>query len=267
MKKTAVAICTALALLVGCKSSTQEGATHTTRKQLLLVSDAMVSQQAAQAYRQELVKANRGHKLNAGPEAERVYNIAKRLIAQVAVFKPEATAWKWEINTINSKEVNAYCMPGGKIVVFTGIINTLQLTDDELAAVIGHEISHALREHGREKVSQQLLAQGAITVVGAVTQSRVKTGMAAMVGQYLFALPFSRTMETESDIMGLELMARAGFNPDAAPNVWRKMAQLTQQKPPEFLSTHPSDKTRIADLEKALPTVRPLYETAKNRVD
>ena len=265
MKRMLVAVFTALMLLItGCQSSTEQGATKTTRKQLLLVPADAINQQSAQAYRQTLVKANRMHRLDTtSPDAQRVLTIAQRLANQVSVFRPDATQWKWEVNTIKSDEVNAFCMPGGKIAVFTGIIRKLNLTDDELAAVIGHEISHALREHSREKVSQQLLQQGAITIVGVATGSQIHQGMAALISQYLFALPYSRTMETESDIMGLELMARAGFNPEAAPNVWRKMAKLQQGRtPPQFLSTHPSDQTRIANLEKALPTVKPLYEAA-----
>lgn len=264
MKRMLVAVLAALSLLVtGCQSSTESGATKTTRKQLLLVPSEAVNQQSAQAYRQTLVKAQRARRLDTtSPDAKRVLAIAQRLANQVSVFRPDATSWKWEVNTIRSDEVNAFCMPGGKIAVFTGIIQKLNLTDDELAAVIGHEISHALREHSREKVSQQLLQQGAITLVGIATGSQIQQGMAALISQYLFALPYSRTMETESDIMGLELMARAGFNPEAAPNVWRKMAKVQKGAPPQFLSTHPSDQNRIANLEKALPTVKPLYEAA-----
>lgn len=265
MKKMLVAVLAALTMLVtGCQSSTESGATQTTRKQLLLVPAEAVNQQSAQQYRATLVKAQRLRRLDTtSPDAQRVVAIAQRLANQVSVFRPDATTWKWEVNTIKSDEVNAFCMPGGKIAVFSGIIKKLNLTDDELAAVIGHEICHALREHSREKVSQQLLQQGAITLVGIATGSQIQQGMAALIGQYLFSLPYSRTMETESDIMGLELMARAGFNPEAAPNVWRKMAKLQGGKaPPQFMSTHPSDQTRIANLEKALPTVKPLYEAA-----
>ncbi len=265
MRKLLAAVFAMLTLLVvGCQSSTDSGVTKTTRKQLLLVPAETVNQQSAQAYRATLVKAQRLRRLDTtSPEAQRVVAIAQRLANQVSVFRPDATAWKWEVNTIKSDEVNAFCMPGGKIAVFSGIIKKLNLTDDELAAVIGHEISHALREHSREKVSQQLLQQGAVTLVGIATGSQIQQGMAALISQYLISLPYSRTMETESDIMGMELMARAGFNPEAAPNVWRKMAKLQKgQTPPQFLSTHPSDQTRITNLEKTLPTVKPLYEAA-----
>ena len=257
-------IVTILALFItGCKSSTQEGITHATRKQLLLVPADTINQQSALAYRKEIINAYHAHALNTGIYAQRVLAITKRLANQVGVFRPDATSWKWEVNTINSHEINAYCMPGGKIIVFTGIIKTLNLTDDELAAIIGHEISHALREHSREKISQQALQQGAINLIGTLTGSYVKQGMAALVGKYLLTLPFSRTMETEADTMGMELMARAGFNPAAAPNVWRKMAAIQKGKSiPAFMSTHPSDSERIVNLEKVVPTVQTLYETA-----
>ena len=156
-------------------------------------------------------------------------------------------------------------MPGGKIIVFTGIIKTLNLTDDELAAIIGHEISHALREHSREKISQQALQQGAINLIGTLTGSYVKQGMAALVGKYLLTLPFSRTMETEADTMGMELMARAGYDPRAAVNVWKKMAKTNNNNSFDILSSHPSDTKRIENLENHLPEVIPLYEAAKKQ--
>lgn len=255
-------------LLSGCESTTAGGATGTSRSQLLLISSEDVNTGSAQAYKQEMDKARSASALNTNANyTKRVNAISKRLIAQVGVFRPDAKDWKWEVNVINSKTVNAYCMPGGKIAVYTGIISELNLTDDELAAVIGHEISHALREHSREQISQQIARDQAISIggsllgMGSTTQS-----LAQVASEYVLTLPFSRTMETESDIMGMELMARAGYNPEGAISIWRKMSALSGgQAPPEFTSTHPSDKTRIANLEKELPKVMPLYEQAKGK--
>jgi predicted Zn-dependent protease len=160
-------------------------------------------------------------------------------------------------------------MPGGKIMVYTGLIEKVKTTDDELAAVIGHEIAHALREHGRERMSLAYAQQGGIALLAAAlgsrknTQTAVALGAATMGAQLFFALPNSRTQETEADRMGLELSARAGYNPAAAVSLWKKMGEVGGDKPAEFFSTHPSDKTRIADIESLLPTVMPLYEQTK----
>jgi Zn-dependent protease with chaperone function len=159
-------------------------------------------------------------------------------------------------------------MPGGKIMVYTGLIEKIKTTDDELAAVIGHEIAHALREHGRERMSLAYAQQGGIALLAAVLGSKKNTatglalGGAAMGSQLFFSLPNSRTQETEADRMGLELAARAGFNPNAAVSLWTKMGQNGGKKPAEFFSSHPADKTRIDNLSKLIPTVMPLYEQA-----
>ncbi|MCL1886470.1 MAG: M48 family metallopeptidase [Betaproteobacteria bacterium] len=252
-------------VLSGCQSTTASGITGSSRSQFLLISSEDVNTGAALAYKQEINKARSAKALDTNASyTKRVNAISKRLIEQVGVFRPDAKNWNWEMHVITSKSINAYCMPGGKIAVYTGIISTLNLTDDELAAVIGHEIAHALREHSREQISQQiakdqvLLIGGSLLGMGSTTQN-----LANIASKYAFSLPFSRTMETESDIIGMELMARAGFNPEAAINVWRKMNALGNEAPPEFISTHPSDKTRIANLEKELPKVMPLYEEAK----
>lgn len=253
-------------LLSGCASTTQGGATGASRSQFLLVSSEDVNAGSAKAYKQQMDKARAANALNTNAGyTQRVDAISRRLIAQVGIFRPDATNWKWEVNVINSQTVNAYCMPGGKIAVYTGIISELKLTDDELAAVIGHEISHALREHSREQISQQLAKDQAISIgasllgLGSISQS-----VASIISDYTLTLPFSRTMETEADVMGMELMARAGYNPQSAINVWRKMNTLNGgQNPAEFTSTHPSDKTRIANLEKELPKVMPLYEQSQ----
>lgn len=274
MKKILVPILLTL-LLGGCATTTttQSGAVGVDRKQYVgLVSEKEAEEQSALAYQQTLKDAQGKKLLNTdSAETQRVRAIAQRLIAQVGVFRPDATNWKWEVNVQESKEVNAYCMAGGKIMVYTGLIDQLKPSDDELAAVMGHEISHALREHVREQMSrakaQQLGLIGAAALVGLSTKSgdnalRTLTlgGAAAAVA---LTLPNSRTAEHEADEMGLELAARAGYDPNAAVTLWDKMSKLGGAKPPEILSTHPSNESRIADIKKLVPKVMPLYEEAK----
>ena len=253
--------------LSGCQSTTAGGATNSSRSQLLLISSADVNEGAATAYKKELTKARASNALNTNASyTRRVNNVSKRLIAQVGVFRPDALKWNWEVNVLNSNEVNAYCMPGGKIAVYTGIISKLNLTDDELAAVIGHEIAHALREHSREQISQQIATEQTISLVGALAGfGSTSQSLAGQASQLVIGLPFSRKMETEADVMGMELMARAGYNPEAAINVWKKMAKLGSGSSPEFLSTHPSDSSRIATLQAQLPKVMPLYQATKTK--
>ncbi len=253
--------------LSGCVSTTAGGATNSSRSQFLLISSEDVNEGSAKAYQQEMNKARTANTLNTNKNyTKRVNTIAKRLIAQVDVFRSDAKNWKWEINVISSDTVNAYCMPGGKIAVYTGIISKLNLSDDELAAVIGHEMAHALREHSREQISQQFATDQLISIGSSLLGlGTIGQNLAGVASEYVLTLPFSRTMETESDVIGMELMARAGYNPAAAVNVWKKMSALNQDNPPEFTSTHPSDKTRIANLEAELPKVLPLYEEAKGK--
>ena len=235
-----------------------------------MLSSKQVDSLSLQSYNQTIKTASQKNTLNNDPKTvARVKNIADLLIAQTVVFRPDAKSWKWEVNVETSDQVNAYCMPGGKIMVYTGLIEKVKTTDDELAAVIGHEIAHALREHGRERMSLAYAQQGGIALLAAVIGSKknAATGLAlggATLGtQLFFSLPNSRTQETEADRMGLELSARAGYNPAAAVTLWKKMGEVGGDKPAEFFSTHPSDKTRIADIESLLPTVTPLYEQAK----
>ena len=253
--------------LSGCETvqTTQSGAVGVNRKQRMLVSEEQVEQGAVEAYNQEKTKAQTEGKLNADSSlTSRVRNVSQRLIPGTAVFRPDAVNWKWEINTLTTKELNAYCMPGGKIMVYSGLVEQLKLTDAEMAAVIGHEMAHALREHSRERISrayaQQLVIGGVAAVAGA---GDVVTGLANQVASVTFQLPHSREQESEADIIGLELMARAGYDPNAAVSVWNKMMAAEQSGQPEFLSTHPSPKTRIQDLQALIPKVMPLYERAK----
>ena len=247
-----------LAALCGCQTTTSGGATGSDRSQLMIVSAEEMNQASEQAYRQLLTKARQANALNTNRSyTNRVVNISKRLINQVGVFRKDALRWKWEVNVLSSKTVNAFCMPGGKIAVYTGLIDSLKLTDGELAAVIGHEICHALREHSREQASQQAASSIPTAILGSfIGSSELASGM----NKVLFSLPFSRSMETEADTMGMELMARAGYNPEEAVNVWRKMEKLKGGDSSDILSTHPSDAKRIENLQSHLPEVMPLYE-------
>jgi predicted Zn-dependent protease len=169
------------------------------------------------------------------------------------------------VNVLTSDEINAWCMPGGKIAFYTGILEKLQLTDDEIAAVMGHEISHALREHGRERASQQLATNVGASAVGALLGfGQSGADLAGVVGQVTFLLPYSRIHETEADRMGVELAARAGYDPRAAITLWQKMAKISSgSAPPAILSTHPSNEDRMKDLADFSQRVMPLYEQAR----
>lgn len=264
-------VCVAPLLLAGllsCQtvSTTAPGAVGVDRKQTMLVSEEQIEQAAAQSYAQELDKARSKNALNTDAAlVARVRAITDRLIPQTTVFRPDAAQWNWVVNVETSDELNAYCMPGGKIMVYSGLVRKLSLTDDELASVIGHEMAHALREHSRERVSRAYAQQLAISGVAAATGLGQGTvDLVSAIGDVTFQLPHSREQEAEADIIGLELMARGGYDPHAAPSVWRKMgAAQSGNAPPEFMSTHPSGSTRIADLEANVPKVLPLYQAAK----
>lgn len=255
------------ALLSACASTTSNSVSGVQRSQLLLLPSSTVDKMSAQSYTQTLQEAQKKSTLNADkPLLNRVSGISHRLIAQVGVFRPDAAKWKWEVNVEKNDQLNAYCMPGGKIMVFSGLADKLNATDDELAAVIGHEIAHALREHGRERMSQayveQFGLQALAAFVGGTAGSMAAQG-AGMGSKLLFSLPNGREQEREADRMGLELAARAGYNPEAAVSLWKKMMAANKEAPPEFLSTHPSSENRIKDLEALTPIVMPLYQAAK----
>jgi len=263
MKKYFVALAAAL-LLTACASSTKGGLVGANRAQMFLVSEAQMNQSAALAYTQTLKQASSKRTLNTDPiKTKRVKSIADRLIAQVGTFRDDALKWDWQVNVIKDDTVNAWCMPGGKIAVYTGIIDKLSLTDDELAAVMGHEIAHALREHSREQASTDQLKNVGIFAVGLATGSSEIANLASLATQYTITLPFSRSHETEADTIGTELMARAGYNPNSAVNVWRKMQQKSGSSVPEILSTHPSHESRIKNLQKVAQQVMPLYQSAQ----
>ncbi|MDH3287966.1 MAG: M48 family metallopeptidase [Betaproteobacteria bacterium] len=255
--------------LTSCQTvqTTRPGAVGVDRQQTMLVSSEQVNKSAVQAYRQELKKAAAKGALNRDPaQVARVRVIALRLAAASGAFRPDAPRWAWESNVITSKEINAWCMPGGKMAVYSGLIDRLRVTDDELAAVMGHEIAHALREHGRERASQAMAQGLALSVLGAaVGASNSTVQLAQVVTDVTINLPNSRGHEQEADRVGVELAARAGYDPRAAVTLWQKMARASGGGPPQFLSTHPSPQNRIRDLQGYAAKVIPLYEASRRR--
>lgn len=264
-----VSALSAALLLTGCQSvnTTSGGAVGIERKQYMfsMLSSQEVDQMYAQSYQKTVGEASsKGVLDKTSNEARRVQAIADRLIAQAPNFRPDAAQWKWEVNLIKSDELNANCGPGGKIIFYTGLIDSLHLTDDEIAAIMGHEIAHALREHGREAMSKaygiEMAKQGAGALLGLGQDTMA---LADTVANYGMTLPNSRANENEADLIGLELAARAGYNPNAAITLWNKMSKVSEGAPPEFMSTHPASSSRIAALQAAIPKVMPLYEQAK----
>lgn len=258
----------AAASVVGCASSTAPGAIGVARSQLLTVPAERMNQAAALGYNSLTSRASAAGKLNSDSSiTQRVKEVSSRLIRQVGTFRPDAANWGWEVNVIDADEVNAFCAPGGKIVVYTGIVRRLDLNDDELAAVLGHEIAHALREHSREKASQRELSGVIVQAIGAASRrnAQLNADLASLGSQLFVQLPFSREMESESDLMGLELMARAGYDPRQASNVWRKATSREGSSGrPEFLRTHPTNETRMTQLDAAVPKVLALYNAGSS---
>ena len=199
------------------------------------------------------------------PQVLRLRAIARKMLPFTTKWNPRAAHWKWEVNLIGSKQINAFCMPGGKIAFYSGILDTLKMTDDEVAMVMGHEIAHALREHSRER-----MGKAAATNIGANVLSSVlglgnvgNTVLGASAN--LLSLKFSRDNETQADTVGLELAARAGYDPRAGITLWRKMQQASKGAPPQWMSTHPASDSRIKEIERHLPEVLPLYARASGK--
>ena len=205
----------------------------------------------------------KGVLLRAGdPQVERVRKIAKEILPYSYRFNERAEGWDWEVNVFRSNTINAFCMPGGKIAIYTGILDRLALNDDEVAMIIGHEVAHALREHARERMAKSLLTNFGAVALGWFIGSDIATNVARMGGN-LLTLKFSRDDETEADLIGMEMAARAGYDPRAGVTLWQKMSKAAKGQPMEFMSTHPSGETRIAKIEASLPDVMPLYEAAR----
>jgi len=230
-----------------------------------LVPADQVEASAQQQYYQMLNQAAQKKALAPAtyPQLVRLRAIAERIIPQSYEWNSRARQWKWEVNLIGSNQVNAFCMPGGKIAFYTGILDQLKLSDDEVAMVMGHEIAHALREHARERMGKQ-----AATNIGANLLSSVfgfgQVGQTLTgYGAQLLTLKFSREDESEADLVGMELAARAGYDPRAGVTLWQKMSASNKGAPPQWMSTHPAGETRIHDIEVNLPRVLPLFERAK----
>jgi predicted Zn-dependent protease len=259
----------AVTALAGCQTvqTTQPGVVGVERKQRMLVSAEDMDQAAADAYRKVLEQAKAKNALNKDPaQVERVRRVANRLMPNTGVFRADAPKWGWEVNVLDSPEVNAWCMPGGKIAVYSGLINKVKPTDDELAAVMGHEIAHALREHSREQASQQAAEGLVLGVLGAATGASDATQqLSRVLLDVTFNLPHSRQDETEADRIGVELAARSGYDPHAAVTLWDKMMKLGGSQPPQMLSTHPSNEARINDLKVYSQKVEPLYQASAKK--
>lgn len=258
-----------LALAIGgCETvqTTQPGAVGVTRTQSMAVSAQQMNQSSEQSYRKLLQEAAKKNTLNQDAAMlTRVRGIASKLIAQTSVFRSDASQWRWEVNVFQSDNVNAFCMAGGKIGFYSGLINKLQLTDGEIAAVMGHEIAHALREHVREQVSLQYASQLPGVILSVVTGSQIMSQLGDMVSNVTLSLPRSRLAESEADEIGVELAARAGFDPMATVTLWQKMGRLGGSRPPEFMSTHPSPENRQQELSRVASAVMPLYQQAVKR--
>jgi predicted Zn-dependent protease len=257
----------AVALAAGCQTveTTKGGTVGVDRQQRMAVSSEEVNAGAQKAYAQMMAEAQKKNALDRdAAQVARIKAIVSRLVPQTAAFRDDAGKWPWEAHVISLDDVNAWCMPGGKMAIYTGLINKLQATDDELAAVMGHEIAHALREHSREQMSQQALTQTGIGIVGALFGvGDLGQGVANAVADVTLFKPKSRGMETEADRIGVELAARAGYDPHAAISLWQKMEKVGGGQPPQWLSTHPSHESRIADLQQYSEKVMPLYQAAK----
>ena len=250
----------ALAALAGCTTNPITG-----RSQLMVVSEDMAVRESAAAYRQMMGQLNNKRQIETGtPRVQKVREITDRLIVQAIRFRPGSANWKWEVQVINDPTtVNAFCMAGGKMAIYSGMWDKLHATDDEIAMVMGHEISHALADHTRERMSVAYSTSAATTIaaiaLGAGDAAAQLMQQAAVIA---IQLPNSRESESEADQIGIELAARAGYDPKAAVTLWEKMGSLGGT-PPEFLSTHPSPQHRAARLKELGEKMQPLYGAAK----
>jgi predicted Zn-dependent protease len=240
----------------------------TGRKQLMLVSEEMAINASKEAYAQTLKPLTEEGKVDNDPAlTNRVKLITEKLVAQAVKMRPETAKWEWSIKVIDDPEtVNAWCMAGGKMAIYTGLIEKVQTTDDEIAQVMGHEIAHALANHQAEKMSVSMATSVGVAAVG-VASDRPGIAMsgAAVAAMLAIKLPNSRTAETEADRIGIELAAKAGYDPRAAVTLWEKMGKVGGSGPPQFLSTHPAPENRKQTLRALAPQMMPYYESKEPR--
>jgi predicted Zn-dependent protease len=255
-------------LVASCQNAPVTG-----RKQLMLVPESQAIQASTQAYAQVLAPIQQQGKLNDDAAMKgRVDKITARLVAQAIKYRPETENWDWQVAVIDdSNTLNAWCMAGGKMAIYSGIITRLNLSDDEIAQVMGHEIAHALAKHTAERMSTALASQAALQI-GAMllgnnsATSQMALQAAAAATTVGVQLPNSREQESEADRIGIELAAKAGYDPHAAPKLWEKMLQATGSKgQSDFLSTHPQSEKRQAALSALIPQMMPYYADTSPR--
>ncbi len=258
---TKIATAVALSILVAACATNIAG-----RKQIMLVSEQSAISASKEAYVNTLQPIKEAGKLDSDPATvKRVNLITDKLIKQAKLMRPESKNWEWSVKVIDDPNtINAWCMAGGKMAIYTGLINKLNATDDEIAQVMGHEISHALANHSAERMSIAMANNMALSVLQSATEaSNENMSLASAAAQVALTLPNSRKSESEADKIGIELAAKAGFNPNAAVSLWQKMAQAGGASGPEFMSTHPSPENRQETLKKLIPQMMPLYQAAK----
>ncbi|HVN43596.1 MAG TPA: M48 family metallopeptidase [Steroidobacteraceae bacterium] len=257
-------IWTALAVLVTACATSPTG-----RSQLMLVSEDQAISSSRQAYAEQMGKYQKAGKLVTDPKVlERIERITGRLVAQAVEWRPATAKWQWSVEVIDDpKTVNAWCMAGGRMAIYTGLLTKVDPTDDELAEVMGHEIGHALANHTAEQMSYALASEMGVLAAGLMSNQSGQTMAAASVAaQVGVQLPMSRTAETEADRIGIELAAKAGYDPHAAVTLWQKMSKVGGGgATPEFLRTHPSDDKRQQRLSELEPKMRPYYEQPGER--
>lgn len=232
-----------------------------------LVPAQQLESAARQQYGQMLQEARAQNALapDDHPQLLRLRNIARRLIPHAHTWNARARQWQWEVNLIGSPQINAFCMPGGKIAFYTGILSKLRLSDDEAAMVMGHEMAHALREHARERLAKTQATSLGLSLGAQLLGLGNLGDVAANLGTQLLSLKFSRDDETEADLVGLELAARSAYDPQAGVSLWEKMTAQNGNGGPAFLSTHPSGPNRVRELQSNVPKVQALYEAARSR--
>lgn len=265
MKKKVSVWLSMLLFLAACSSVPLTG-----RKQMLLVSDSEVLSSSLTQYSDYMKTATKSTSKNGSAMVTRV---GKKIAAATEQYlknnglESEIKNFSWEFNLVKDDQVNAFCMPGGKIVVYEGLMQLVD-SDDELAVVVSHEVAHAVAKHSNERMSQQLMAQYGAQIIGQALSNKsaavqqIGNSVYGLGAQYGVMLPFSRKHESEADYMGLVFMTMAGYNPEVAVNFWQKMSAGKSGATPEFMSTHPSDATRISDIQKYLPELEK-YKTKK----